>query len=81
GSPAEMGGGRRVPAPAMGMPDDPAGGMQQVRVKTAEEIRKEEMAKPYDKRTGYGRLLFGGSKNCDAVFDVEYVYLAEPELE
>ena len=81
GSPAEMGGGRSVPAPAMGMPDDPAGGMQQVRVKTAEEIRKEEMAKPYDKRTGYGRLLFGGSKNCEAVFDVEYVYLAEPELE
>lgn len=62
-----------------GMPDDPSG--QNVQVKTPEQIRAEEMAKPYHKRSGYGRLLFGGSPNCEAVFDVEYVYLAEPELE
>ena len=62
-----------------GMMEGPDG--KRVQVKTAEQIRKEEMAKPYDKREGYGKLLFGGSPVCEAVFDVEYVYLAEPELE
>ncbi len=71
---------------AMSMPMDPGmPGMddssQKVQEKTPEQIRAEEMAKPYDKRSGYGQLLFGGSSNCEAVFDVEYVYLAEPELE
>lgn len=64
-----------------GMDGDMHGEKPAQRVKTPEQIRAEELKKPYDKRTGYGRLLFGGSKNCEAVFDVEYVYLAEPELE
>ena len=62
-----------------GMMDGPDG--KKVQVKTAEQIRKEELAKPYYKREGYGKVLFGGSSICEAVFDVEYVYLAEPELE
>lgn len=49
-------------------------------VKTPEQLKAEEQKKPYDKRAGYGRTLFGGSQNCEAVFDVEYVYLAEQEL-
>ena len=51
------------------------------KVKTPAQIRAEELKKPYNKRMGYGRTLFGGSQNCEAVFDVEYVYLAEPELD
>ncbi len=48
---------------------------------TPAQIRMEELKKPYHERIGYGRLLFGGSPNCEAVFDVEYVYLAEQTLE
>ena len=87
GMPRETGRRRRANAMPMdpgmpgmpGMMDGPDG--KKVQVKTAEQIRKEELAKPYDKREGYGKLLFGGSSICEAVFDVEYVYLAEPELE
>lgn len=80
----DMGNRRRQVAMPMdpgmpGMMEDPAG--QKVQVKTPEQILAEEKAKPYDKRSGYGRMLFGGSPNCEAVFDVEYVYLADPELE
>ena len=74
---------RRRRGAAMDMPPDPMmGGEQPVeKVKTPAQIRAEEMKKPYYKRMGYGRTLFGGSQNCEAVFDVEYVYLAEPELD
>ena len=65
------------------MPPDMGPGMEQPveKVKTPAQIRAEELKKPYNKRIGYGRMLFGGSPNCEAVFDVEYVYLAEPELD
>lgn len=66
----------------MGMPGAPdQHGGKQVQEKTQEQILAEERAKPYHKRSGYGKTLFGGGNNCKAVFDVEYVYLAEPELE
>jgi hypothetical protein len=89
GMPRESGRRRRGAAMPMdmGMPGMDMPGMMEgpdgkrVQVKTAEQLRKEEMAKPYDKREGYGKLLFGGSPICEAVFDVEYVYLAEPEME
>lgn len=74
-------------APAPGVPPfaaDPASasgaGAAQQQVKTPEQIREEIMSMPYDKRPGYGRKLFGGSSKCEAVLDVEYVALAEPEL-
>ena len=64
--------------PDMMPPDDPS--QQQQPVKTLAQIREEIQKLPYDKRPGYGRKLFGGSPNCEAVFDVEYVALSEPEL-
>ncbi|MBO5763506.1 MAG: hypothetical protein J6R85_06500 [Lentisphaeria bacterium] len=47
---------------------------------TAAQLRELEMKKPYNERTGYGRILIGGDRNCDAVFDVDYVFIAGPEL-
>ena len=76
-----MGPGMRNPMmPPDMMPgaEDPS--QQQQPVKTLAQIREEIQKLPYDKRPGYGRKLFGGSLNCEAVFDVEYVALAEPEL-
>ncbi len=35
---------------------------------------------PYDKRPGYGSVLFGGKESCEAVFDVEYITLNKPDL-
>ena len=86
GMPPEMGGpgmmpGMRnpmMPPEMMAGPEDPSQAQQPV--KTLAQIREEIQKLPYDKRPGYGRKLFGGSPNCEAVFDVEYVALAEPEL-
>ena len=50
------------------------------RTMTAAQLRELEMKKPYNERTGYGRILIGGDRNCDAVFDVDYVFIAGPEL-
>ena len=82
-NPAAASGRSRVSA----MPMDPAGmpggadPSQVVQEKTPEQLLEEERKKPYHERSGYGQVLFGGSQNCEAVIDVEYVYLAEPELE
>lgn len=70
------------------MPEDPAmGGAPGRPVLTKEELAKQEaqrreelMKLPYNERPGYGRVLFGGTKHCEAVIDVDYIALAEPEL-
>lgn len=45
-----------------------------------EEFRRLEMAKPFHERLGYGQILIGGGTSCEAVIDIEYIALAEPEL-
>ncbi len=72
-------GGAPRPAPEAASAADPDGKAKPA--KTAEQIRAEQMKKPYHQRTGYGQILFGDSRNCEAVFDVDYVFIAEPELE
>ncbi|MGE4563747.1 MAG: hypothetical protein AB7F32_02665 [Victivallaceae bacterium] len=53
---------------------------QQQPTKTAAQLREELLKMPYDKRPGYGKIVFGGSKKCEAVLDIEYISLATPEL-
>ncbi len=48
--------------------------------KTATEAETDWSKSPYHLRPGYGRVLFGGKAVFEAVFDVDYVVLTEPEL-
>ncbi len=66
----------------MDMPPDMPGATQteQQPTKTAAQIREEILKLPYDRRPGYGTVIFGGSQKCEAVLDIEYVSLATPEL-
>lgn len=60
-----------------GRPEDQ---QQQQPTKTAAQLREELLKMPYDKRPGFGKIIFGGSKKCEAVLDIEYISLATPEL-
>lgn len=90
GNPGELTGGdnrrnRRAPrnaAPDMppDMPGASPGDQQQQPTKTAAQLREELLKMPYDKRPGYGKIVFGGSNKCEAVLDIEYISMATPEL-
>ncbi len=70
--------GMRRPGRGMGPAD--MGGEKAAPVKTAAQLKEEQMKLPYHQRRGYGATLFGGTQKCEAVIDLEYIALAAPEL-
>ncbi|MBQ4106742.1 MAG: hypothetical protein IJC73_04085 [Lentisphaeria bacterium] len=58
----------------MGMMDEQAQREREAR------LAAEDAQKPYNERRNYGRVLFGGDDVCEAILDVEYVFMAEPKL-
>ena len=58
----------------MGMMDEQAQREREAR------LAAEDAQKPYNERRNYGRVLFGGDDICEAILDVEYVFMAEPKL-
>ena len=44
------------------------------------QLEAEDAKKPYNERRNYGRILFGGDDTCEAIFDVDYVFIPDPKL-
>ena len=58
----------------MGDMDDEARRQREAR------LEAEDAKKPYNERRNYGRILFGGDDTCEAIFDVDYVFIPDPKL-
>ena len=82
-----MGGTRRsTRRPGMGMGPGMGGmGMMgdmddEARRQREARLEAEDAKKPYNERRNYGRILFGGDDTCEAIFDVDYVFIPDPKL-